>query len=258
MSKKVGSEGRIYVTRHLWVPQKPLEKFNLWISDRIKAKLPPLPVSGDSAVAMFPEIAALQAAHDDIKAELTSLLDGNHTIPLLHEIHPRDAPISSAKWRNYILSLWGNHIDVNRARCPATVAAISRIPGMHTAVFSILDARSAIPAHRGWAAGVVRCHYPLIVPDERDACFLAIEGNRHSWREGEPLLFDDTREHLVENDTDQRRVVLIVDFEPRLPLAERIFCSLRYRFIRRSIEIREMVGKAEVGGQPAPDGRNTA
>ena len=63
-------------------------------------------------------------------------------------------------------------------------------------------ARAEIEPHRGSAAGVVRFHYPLIVPKEPEKCWIEIGGHHFFWKEGEPLVFDDTREHWVKNQTD--------------------------------------------------------
>src|SRR5262249_28321232 len=152
-----------------------------------------LPLAGDEALGRFPALRELQQSHDAIKAELLGLLEFKQDIPTLDQIHPRDHIIASAGWRTFVLRLWGEAIPLNAARCPRTLAAIAAIPGAHSAVFSILDGDSEIPEHRGWAAGVVRCHYPLITPDRTEECYIAIEDRPYSWDEGRPLLFDDTR-----------------------------------------------------------------
>jgi hypothetical protein len=46
-------------------------------------------------------------------------------------------------------------------------------------------------------------------------------------KEGVPLVFDDTREHWVKNQTDPTRVVLIIDFNARMPLPVNIYTFLR-------------------------------
>jgi len=170
-------------------------------------------------------------------------------IPTLQDVHPRDASISSPEWKTYIFKLWGHEVAEHMAACPETVAAFSAIPGVHTALFSILDPHAHIPAHRGWAAGVVRVHYPLIVPDPPDGCRIRIENDWHPWHERDPFLFDDTREHEVRNDTGQMRVVLIVDFEPRMGGLTDLYCRMRYHAVRNTEEIRTIHERARVRGQ---------
>jgi len=241
---EVGQYGRLYLTKHIWVPQEPLERFNLWVSEKIQRAMPQLPLQGKPAIERFPELEVLRAKHEDICAELKRVLQTKSDIPELKDLHPRDESISSPEWKTYVFKLWGHEVPENMETCPETVAAFSGITGVHTALYSILDPRSRIPAHRGWAAGVVRVHYPLMVPHPPDDCRMRVEKNWYVWREREPFLFDDTREHEVRNDTDQMRVVLIIDFEPRLTLFANLYCKLRYFIVRNTAEVRTIRDRA--------------
>jgi aspartate beta-hydroxylase len=51
-------------------------------------------------------------------------------------------------------------------------------------------------------------HLPLVVPA---GCALSVGGIEHRWREGEPILFDDTNEHEAWNRSDQPRSILLMD-----------------------------------------------
>ncbi len=243
---QVGQKGRFYITSRIWLPQSPLQKANLWISEIIIRHMPKLPLVGKAALEFFPELSWLTRSHEAIKKELFHLLENQEKIPDLYQVHPRDKSIYSPEWKIYILKLWGHEIPANIGRCPETMKAIARIPGVHTALFSILEPHSGIPPHEGWAAGVVRCHYPLMTPDNWEDCFMDVAGHRLCWQEREPLLFDDTRTHSVENKTSQTRVVLIVDFETPLPFPLSAFTKLRYHLVRNSEEIRHMCENAAV------------
>ena len=243
---KAGARGRLYVTKRLWVPEKPLARLNLKIADALRKRMPPLPVQGEAALSRFPVLRELQDNHDAIRQELLTVLQVKKDIPELKYVHPRDNRISSPEWRTYVMKLWGYDVPVNAARCPRTVEVCARVPGVHTVLFSILDPHSTIPRHRGWATGVVRLHYPLIVPREWHRCRIEIENVAYSWREREPLLFDDTYAHSVDNDTDELRAVLIVDFEPGMSLLLDAFMKLRYVLVRRSEEIRTICDRAAV------------
>jgi aspartate beta-hydroxylase len=62
-------------------------------------------------------------------------------------------------------------------------------------------------------------HLPLIVPPD---CALNVGGVEHRWREGEPILFDDTFEHEAWNRSDQPRLILLMDcWNPHLTEAEK-------------------------------------
>jgi aspartate beta-hydroxylase len=55
-----------------------------------------------------------------------------------------------------------------------------------------------------------------------EAARIRIGEEKYEWREGRCLIFDDSFEHEVWNDSDSERVVLIIDFwHPELTAAER-------------------------------------
>jgi len=138
----------------------------------------------------------------------------------------------------------------NTAAVPDTYEAISRIPGVHTALFSILAGGAEIVPHRGSAAGVIRFHYPLIVPKNPEDCWIEIGGHHFYWREGVPLVFDDTREHWVKNQTEETRVVLIIDFDANMPFPVNLYTTLRYNLIRHSSEVVAVRERAAIGVPP--------
>ena len=43
---KAGQRGRFYLTKHIWVPQEPIENLNLKMSDMILRRMPKLPLGG--------------------------------------------------------------------------------------------------------------------------------------------------------------------------------------------------------------------
>jgi len=239
---KVGRKGRFYLTKHIWVPQEPAENLNRKMSDMILRHMPKLPLGGKDAIRLFPVLAELKKSHDKIKADLQYLLSHHEAIPALHEVHPRDLFVAGRAWRTFLLKIWGHEIKENTAAVPDTYEAISRIPGVHTALFSILAGGAEIEPHRGSAAGVIRFHYPLIVPTEPEKCWIGTEG--------EPLVFDDTREHWVKNQTEETRVVLIIDFNADMPFPVNLYTALRYQLIRHSAELKTVRQRAAVGVPP--------
>jgi beta-hydroxylase len=79
-------------------------------------------------------------------------------------------------------------------------------------MFSILSPGKHIPPHRGAYNGLLRYHLGLKVPEPHEKCRIRIANQTTVWREGQSLVFDDTFNHEVWNDTDGVRVVLFVDF----------------------------------------------
>ena len=81
--------------------------------------------------------------------------------------------------------------------------------------------KSAIMAHYGVTNTRMVMHLPLIVPEQ---CALNIvDGEAHSWREGELMMFDDTFQHEAWNRSDEPRLILLMDcWNPYLTEPEKI------------------------------------
>jgi len=173
-------------------------------------------VHGEAAIhrnADFPWIAALQSEWEAIVVELDRVLERRDLIPPFQEISPEQQSITQDdRWRTYVLYAYGAKAMRNCRECPATTAAVERIPGMKTALFSILAPGKHIPAHRGPYKGLLRCHLGLRVPGQPGEVRLRVGETVVEWREGEALIFDDTFEHEVWNDSDHERIVLFIDF----------------------------------------------
>src|SRR5581483_4607720 len=95
-------------------------------------------------------------------------------------------------WKTFVLYGFGVRSERNCTRCPATAAALARVPGLQTAFFSIIAPGYRIPAHQGVTKGILRVHLGLMVPRERERCFMRVGDQRVVWREGECVVFDDS------------------------------------------------------------------
>ena len=184
----------------------------------------------------FPWLASIEAATDDIRAELMNVLaDGSATLEPYVAIAD-GLPIDkwrelnhSRRWGVYFLWHEGVALDDHLARCPRTAAALEAaprwvVPGYGpSALFSIVDAKTRIPPHNGIHNTRLTVHLPLIIPP---GCGFRVGGERREWRLGEALIFDDSIEHEVWNDSDVPRAVLIFDvWSPFLSQAERELVS---------------------------------
>ena len=131
--------------------------------------------------------------------------------------------------------LWGYSfpIDDNIARCPRTAAIVAQIPGLNSAFFSILAPGTHIPEHRGVTKGLITCHLGLIVPRDGDVR-MRVADRVMRWSEGETLVFDDTYDHEVWNDTSGTRVVLLIQVRRPLRNPGRWIADIFLNVIRRS------------------------
>ena len=59
-NSSVGQKGRFYLTKHIWVPQEPIENLNLKMSDMILRRMPKLPLGGEDAIKAFPVLVELK------------------------------------------------------------------------------------------------------------------------------------------------------------------------------------------------------
>ena len=77
-------------------------------------------------------------------------------------------------------------------------------------MFASLPPGANLTAHRDPFAGCLRYHLGLVTPNHDD-CYILVDGNRHSWRDGEDVLFDETYIHEAHNKTEQQRIILFAD-----------------------------------------------
>ena len=162
---------------------------------------------------LFPWAAKIEGDWRLIRAELDAVMTFRDQMPSFQDILKEVGAIQSDNnWKTFFLAGIGMDCTENRKRCPETVRLLGEIPGMTTAFFSILSPGKHIPAHRGAWNGILRLHLGLMVPEPRERVRIRIGNDFYYWREGETLIFDDTFNHEVWNDTAGYRVVLFVDF----------------------------------------------
>jgi beta-hydroxylase len=161
----------------------------------------------------FPWTRPLEAGWPAIRAELDALLTWRDELPAFHEINGDATDIRNDDWKSFFLYGFGLRSDANCRRCPRTAALVEGVPGMKTALFSILLPGARLPPHTGAWKGLLRFHLGVVVPEPAERCTLIVDGQVEHWREGGSLVFDDTYEHSVANETSGTRVVLFLDVE---------------------------------------------
>ncbi len=153
-----------------------------------------------------------------IREELLHVLEDREALPNFQDISKDQIEITDDdRWKTYFLYGYGFEAKLGVEMCPRTAALMREIPGMKTAMFSILSPRKHILDHRGPYKGVLRYHLGLIVPRDAESCRIRVGDDFRHWEEGESMIFDDTYNHEVWNDTDETRVVLFVDVLRPLP-----------------------------------------
>jgi aspartate beta-hydroxylase len=182
--------------------------------------------------ADFPWLDAIEAATEEIRAELTTVLVADRAGLEPYIAYPEGVPLDqwkelnkSRRWSAYFLWNQGVAQPAHIARCPRTAQALKAAPQCEVAAraptvfFSILDAATHIPPHTGVTNTRLTVHLPLIVPPD---CGFRVGSETREWVPGKAWVFDDTIEHEAWNRSDAPRAVLIFDiWNPFLSEAER-------------------------------------
>ena len=149
-----------------------------------------------------------------IRDEALAVLKHRSAVPVLRDVSPdHDRIAVDEKWQSFFLWGYGYRMDLNCDRCPRTAEVVERVPGLRSAFFSIHAPHLHIPRHKGVIKGMLTCHLGLAVPTERGRCRMMVEDQELVWEEGKSFVFDDTYHHEVWNDTEEDRVILLIQFD---------------------------------------------
>jgi len=166
----------------------------------------------------FPWVEHIEANWTVIREEVEQLLAEQAELPNFQDISKDQIEITDDdRWKTFFLYGYGFEAKLGVQMCPRTAALMREIPGMTTAMISILSPRKHILDHRGPYKGVLRYHLGLVVPRDAESCRIRVGEHFRCWHEGQSVIFDDTFNHEVWNDTDETRVVLFVDVLRPLP-----------------------------------------
>jgi beta-hydroxylase len=190
----------------------------------------------------FPWTGHLSRHWREVRAELQEVLRDPDLIPPFQALSRNQRSLTDDdRWKTYFFYAFGYKAERNCNRCPKTTRLVEQVPGMTTAFFSILAPGKHLPPHRGAFKGLLRYHLALQVPEPRELCLLRVGSQYRSWTEGEAIIFDDTYEHEVWNDTDGTRVVLFMDFKRPLRFPVNVFNSLIIAAIKHSPFVKDAV-----------------
>ncbi|MGH3380969.1 MAG: aspartyl/asparaginyl beta-hydroxylase domain-containing protein [Actinoallomurus sp.] len=230
-------EGYILVSLSGLVPRLH-KRLNLWFRDTAGGDRRPVVFDIDKTI---PELREIEKAFPEIRSEFLAASERVAVMPTFHELDPVQRYISATTpydWRMFYLYAMGEVAEENAALCPRTIAVLKKIPNLFQASFSILDPGKSIPEHEGPYYGYLRYHLGVEVPTDNPPR-IRIRDHVHTWKDGESILFDDSWNHEVINNSAERRVVLIVDVLRPMPrkqhLANRFFTFVTRFFYGRIV-----------------------
>lgn len=193
---------------------------------------PGLPAGPYHDPALQPWLPTLTAATDAIRDEALGLLGhrGFEDFMGIPEGVDKSAYVGGAgakpAWDAFFFYRHGRRYDENHALAPRTSAVLESIERCEVdgqapeICFSLLAPGSHIKPHFGVTNTRLVLHLPLRVPAD---CALHVIGHgEHAWREGQPMMFDDSYEHEAWNRSAEMRMVLLMDcWNPHLTPPER-------------------------------------
>lgn len=115
-------------------------------------------------------------------------------------------------WKRFYLKWYEAEHPSAHELCPRTVELLRGIPQVKAAMFAVLPPGGTLNPHRDPFAGSLRYHLGLSTPND-DRCFIEVDGERYSWRDGQSVIFDETYIHWATNNSDTTRTILFCDIE---------------------------------------------
>ena len=164
------------------------------------------------SVDRFPELEKLRAAWPQIRDEGLALI-------AMRKIKAADKNDDAGfnsffkyGWKRFYLKWYEAQHPSAETLCPNTVALLREMPSVKAAMFAELPPGGKLNPHRDPFAGSLRYHLGLATPND-DRCFIDVDGERHSWRDGQGVIFDETYIHWAINGSESDRIILFCDVE---------------------------------------------
>ncbi|WP_255006391.1 aspartyl/asparaginyl beta-hydroxylase domain-containing protein [Roseovarius sp. M141] len=202
-----------------------------------------------------PELRTLEQNFEVIKTEARNVLAAYGRLPSYHAIdtdviHSSGRLQRDKRWSIFMLTSFGLAPRAAPALAPETLKLVREIPGLYQAMFSILEPGKNVTAHVGPSRSYLRYHLALMVPTEMPP-YIRLKDQHYTWVEGESVLFDDSWDHEVINDSPQIRVILMVDIRRPMPFALTAIARLMEMMAKRHYAAR--VVKTMDALLPPPD-----
>jgi beta-hydroxylase len=196
----------------------------------LSSAVPPTPYLD---MRVFPDALKLRESWTTIRDEAAALFNSGY---IRTATKYNDLGFNSffrSGWRRFYLKWYGEFLPSAQELCPKTVALLRSCPTVHGAMFALLEPGGRLVTHRDPFAGSLRYHLGLSTPNSPD-CYILVDGQRYSWRDGEGVVFDETYIHTAENRTTQPRMILFADVER--PLRSPLMTSLNRFVIRHFVK----------------------
>jgi len=156
----------------------------------------------------IPAMTVLRKNYPEIKQEIESYFsEGKGDFKVNFIAHN----YSENGWKTVGLYAYCLKRKKNCEALPFTTSVIESLPGLTTAIVSVLEPHTSIKPHLGDTNAIARIHLPIRIPGNWPELGMIIDRTPLWWKEGETVAFNVVKRHKAWNHTDYQRIVLIVD-----------------------------------------------
>lgn len=214
----------------VWVGKRLRRPLNRWLAGQsLVGKQPFIDEK------LVPGIGILKENWETIRDEALAVMVDRNNTPPFGDISPDHRRIAqNSAWKSFFFGGYGYKSPKNRALCPKTAALIDQVPDVVVALFSILDPGAHIRDHYGVTKAMLNVHLGLVVPPEKDRCEIRVKDQFRRWKPGEFMIFDETYNHEVWNDSDEARVILFLQVRRPMRPMGRLAGDLFLKGVRRT------------------------
>lgn len=142
-------------------------------------------------------------------------------------------------YKTLSLRWWSIEFYQNQAALPLLSKWMSKRSDVLTLSINVLESKTQILPHMGDTNAIVRGHYGIQIPESLPACGIRVRNDLKSWKNNAWLWFTDAHEHETWNNSDQTRIVLLMDvLKPEYYKNKRYVCAtvMTSQFIQKRME----------------------
>ena len=171
----------------------------------------------------FPEHYKIQEKWKEIKLEAIQTRQKGYVSNIKGDKFFKN--IADDNWKKFYIKWYGNILPEARKMCPTICNILDKLPQVYLAMFSILDPGGIITPHCGPSKGALRYHLGLQCPKDYDAS-IVVDGVSYRWEDGKDILFDDTYQHHVKNNSKTTsRIILFCDVGRKMKTKKNTFIN---------------------------------
>lgn len=170
-----------------------------------------------------------------IQRELLEFLDTKDATPYFH----KRMVSKSEGYKTFSLRWWSIEFFENQKDFPILTQWLRKRPDVLTLSINILEPKTRILPHMGDTNAVIRGHYGITIPEGLPRCGIRVLNEERSWKNQEWLWFTDAHEHETWNESNTRRIVLLMDvLRPEYRKAKGKICAtvMASQFIQKRRE----------------------